>query len=216
MSYRKRLESLTRYREDDTWAAQGKRLGADEAKAIVRRRFDELDVGNIGILDELFSPDYKLNFPGQEPFDLQETRRFYQQMYAAFSGLRHEIRDQIAEGEKVVTRWTATGRHTGQFLGTEPMNQVVSFDGINIYTFDGDKLVESHVTWDLGGLDVARAKTKAAPTTNTELSALEAATHALPRMASPREVPGGSVQPSGQVPAQVKRAVRRRLDRMEA
>jgi predicted ester cyclase len=115
-------------------------------------------------LEELFSPDYKLNFPGQEPFDLQETRQFYQRMYTAFSDLRHEIHDQIAEGDKVVTRWTATGRHTGEFLGIEPTNRVVSFEGINIYTFEGDKLVESHVTWDLRRLD----RTKAAPTTNTE------------------------------------------------
>lgn len=119
-------------------------------------------------MDELFSPDYKLNFAGQEPLSLQETRRFYEKMYTAFPDLRHEIHDQIAEGDKVVTRWTATGRHTGEFLGIEPTNQVVSFNGINIYTFEGDKLVESHVAWDLRRL----VMTKAAPTTNTECSAL--------------------------------------------
>jgi ketosteroid isomerase-like protein len=45
---------------------EGRRLSADEAKTIVRRRFDELDQGNLGIIDELFSPDYKLNFPGRD------------------------------------------------------------------------------------------------------------------------------------------------------
>jgi hypothetical protein len=88
---------------------QGRQLGSEEAKAIVRRRFGELDLGNIGILDELFSPHYKLNFPGRDPLGLQETKRFYKQMYLAFSDLRHEIQEQIAEGNKVVTRWTATG-----------------------------------------------------------------------------------------------------------
>jgi predicted ester cyclase len=131
---------------------------ADEAKAIVQRRFVELDRGNFGILDELFSSDYKLNFPGQKPLDLQATKDFYQQMYSAFSDLRHEIHDQVAEGDKVVTRWTATGRHTGEFLGIKPTNQVASFRGINIYTFHGDKLAESHVAWDLGGLEAAKAK----------------------------------------------------------
>jgi predicted ester cyclase len=131
---------------------QGRQLGSEEAKAIVRRRFGELDLGNIGILDELFSPNYKLNFPGRDPLGLQETKQFYKQMYLAFSDLRHEIQEQIAEGNKVVTRWTATGRHTGEFLGIKPTNDAVSFAGINIYTFDGDKLVESHVAWDLLGL----------------------------------------------------------------
>lgn len=37
-----------------------------------------------------------INFPGQEPLSLQETRRFYEKMYTAFPDLRHEIHDQIA------------------------------------------------------------------------------------------------------------------------
>ncbi|MBM4795995.1 ester cyclase [Streptomyces sioyaensis] len=131
----------------------GTRLSNDSAKEIVRRRFAELDAGNIGVLDELFSPDYKLNFPGRKAFSLEETRQFYQRMYAAFANLRHEIHDQIAEGDKVVTRWTATGKHTGEFLGIEPSDRMVSFEGINIYTFEDDKLVASHVVWDLSQLD---------------------------------------------------------------
>ncbi|PJJ06561.1 steroid delta-isomerase-like uncharacterized protein [Streptomyces sp. 2333.5] len=131
----------------------GTRLSTDYAKGIVRRRFAELDAGNFGVLDELFSPNYKLNFPGREAFSLEETRQFYQRMYAAFADLRHEIQDQIAEGDKVVTRWTATGRHTGEFLGNEPSDRTVSFEGINIYTFESDKLVESHVVWDLRQLE---------------------------------------------------------------
>lgn len=53
----------------------------------------------------------------------------------------------------MVTRWTATGRHTGEFLGIEPSDRMASFEGINIYTFEDDKLVESHVVWDLSQLD---------------------------------------------------------------
>jgi predicted ester cyclase len=139
----------------------------DEAKAIVRRRFDELDRGNAGILDELFSPDYTLNFPGQEPLSLDQTRDFYRQMYSAFLDLRHEVVEQVSEGDKVVTRWRATGTHVGEFMGIAPTNQEVSFAGINIYTFDGDKLSESQVAWDLLGL--LAADPEVGDTTNTEL-----------------------------------------------
>jgi predicted ester cyclase len=132
---------------------EGRQLSADEAKTIVRRRFEELDQGNLGIIDELFSPDYKLNFPGREPLDLQKTKQFYEEMYQAFSDLRHEIAEQIAEGNKVVTRWTATGTHVSEFLGVQPTNERVSFQGINIYTFEGDKLIDSQVAWDLGPLN---------------------------------------------------------------
>lgn len=130
----------------------GRRIEPDEAKAIVRRRFDELDQGNFGILDELFSPDYTLNFHGRESLDLQGTKDFYDYMYRAFPDLRHEIVEQIAEGAKVVTRWTATGTHTEEFMDLPPTNERVSFQGINIYTFDGDKLIDSQVAWDLAPL----------------------------------------------------------------
>jgi steroid delta-isomerase-like uncharacterized protein len=130
----------------------------EEAKAIVRRRFDELDRGNFGILDELFASDYTLNFPGREPLDLDRTRDFYRQMYSAFIDLHHEVVEQISEGDKVVTRWRATGTHVGEFMGIPPTNQSVSFSGINIYTFHEGKLSESQVAWDLFGLLAVEAE----------------------------------------------------------
>jgi hypothetical protein len=36
----------------------------DEMKALVRRRFEALDEGKFGILDEIFQPSYQLNVPG--------------------------------------------------------------------------------------------------------------------------------------------------------
>jgi steroid delta-isomerase-like uncharacterized protein len=133
-------------------ASQEQRLSPDAAKEVVRRRFRELDAGNTAILDELFSPDYRLNFPGRAPMDLERTKRFYEELYSAFPDLRHEIVDQIAEGDRIVTRWTATGTHRGDLMGVAPSGQSVSFTGINIYRLEGDKLVESHVSWDMLGL----------------------------------------------------------------
>ena len=124
---------------------------------MVRRRFAELDAGNTSILDELFSPDYLLNFPGAAPLTLDETKRLYQLLYTAFPDVQHEIHEQIAEADKVVTRWTATGTHHGEFMGVAPTGRRVSFEGINIYTLSGDKLVASHVNWDMLGLREALA-----------------------------------------------------------
>ena len=96
-----------------------------------------------------------MNFPGSEPRNLEETKQFYQELYTAFPDLQHEIQDQIAEGDKVVTRWTATGSHRGEFMGIPPTGRRVSFEGINIYTLSGDELVASHVSWDMLGLRAA-------------------------------------------------------------
>jgi steroid delta-isomerase-like uncharacterized protein len=133
-------------------AIEGEKVAGGEAKEIVRRRFRELDAGNMGILDELFSLDYVLNLPGRTPMGLEETKAFYEALYSAFPNLRHEIHDQIAEGDKVVTRWTARGTHESELMGIRPTGKTAEFVGINIYRLDGGKLVESYVCWDMLGL----------------------------------------------------------------
>jgi len=121
-------------------------------KAIVRRRFEELDEGNIEVMDELFAPEYVMHFPGRAPMTLKQTRRFYADLYSAFPDLRHRILDQVAEGVKVVTRWRATGTHHGTFMQHPATQRRVSFTGINIYRLSEGKFVESFVNWDIAGL----------------------------------------------------------------
>ena len=52
------------------------------------------------------------------------------------------IEDQIAEGDKVVTRWTWSFTHTVPFLGAAPTGKHISFTGISIYRLEGGKIVE--------------------------------------------------------------------------
>lgn len=128
-------------------------MSTDENKALVAKRFEELDNGNLGVLDELFTPDYVLHFPGVDaPLDLDQTKLFYSRLYSALPDLRHTIEEQVAEGDKVVTRWTARGTHQGELLGTGSTGMEIVFSGINIYTVADGKLAESYVNWDVIGI----------------------------------------------------------------
>jgi predicted ester cyclase len=124
-------------------------MSTDANKALVARRFEELDRGNLGVFDEMFTPEYVLRFPGAEPLDLEETKKFYASLYAALPDLTHTIEEQIAEGDKVVTRWTARGTHRGELLGRGGSETEIVFSGINIYRVANGKLAESHVNWDV-------------------------------------------------------------------
>ena len=117
---------------------------------LVRRRFEELDRGNFDVLDELFSPEYQLH-PGDESkaLSLDETKDLYRRLYHAFPDLKHTLEDQLADGNKVVTRWTAAGTHERDFLGVEATGESVAFSGINVYTVDDGQFVRSDVSWDL-------------------------------------------------------------------
>jgi ketosteroid isomerase-like protein len=121
-----------------------------DGKEMVRQRFKELDNGNFDVLDELFSPDYELHpGGGAPPVDLEGTKRLYRALYDAIPDLKHEIDDQLEDGDKVVTRWTATGKQRQGLLGASARDGEVTFSGINIYTIDGGKFVRSDVSWDL-------------------------------------------------------------------
>ena len=101
---------------------------SEENKAIVRRFLDELwNKRNRAILDELATPSYTLAGDA---------------LRSAFTDLRLTVDDQIAEGDKVVTRWTMTGTHTGEFEGVASTGKQVTFTGIFIHRIEGGKLAE--------------------------------------------------------------------------
>jgi ketosteroid isomerase-like protein len=87
----------------------------EENKALVQRFYREIDAGNIDALDELVAPDYIDHspppFPGLSPGrdGLKEAFRIFQK---ATPG-RHDIEQQVAEDDTVVTRLVATGTHEG-------------------------------------------------------------------------------------------------------
>ena len=60
--------------------------------------------------------------------------------------------DQLAEGDKVATRWTARGTHAGEIAGIGPTGKDVTVTGLTISRFAGGKVVEQWTTWDTLGM----------------------------------------------------------------
>jgi predicted ester cyclase len=69
----------------------------------------------------------------------------------AFPDVRVSVEDQIAEGDMVVTRWTATGTHTGELMGIPPTGRRIEISGITINRFSGGRIAEDwYQSDDLG------------------------------------------------------------------
>ena len=68
------------------------------------------------------------------------------------SALAARIDDQVSEGDKVVTRWTFTGRHEGELFGIPATGMDVEFAGIDIHRIREGRIVEEWTTWDALGL----------------------------------------------------------------
>jgi predicted ester cyclase len=52
------------------------------------------------------------------------------------------VDDQIAEGDKVATRWTFRAKHAGEFLGIAPTGKRITITGINICRIQEGKIAE--------------------------------------------------------------------------
>ena len=119
-------------------------MGAEENKALVRRWFEEMDRGNLAIIDELLAEDYVDHNPPlpDMPSGNAGVRQANTVLAAAFPDTVHIIEDQVAEGDKVVTRLRGRGTFTGEILGLAPTGKVVEITGISIHRLADGKLVE--------------------------------------------------------------------------
>jgi predicted ester cyclase len=82
----------------------------------------------------------------------QDREQFYATLRAAFPDIHFMIEDQIAEGDRVVTRWSARATHTGEYQGISPTGKQLSVTGIDIDRIANGKVVECWPHMDELGL----------------------------------------------------------------
>lgn len=115
----------------------------DRNKEIARRIYEEvLNKRDLELLDELVAPDYEEHdpLPGQGT-GLDGIKTRLRMLIEAFDPT-FTIEDMIAEGDKVVVRWTNSGTNVGDFLGMPATGRSFSIAGVDIYRLEGGKLAE--------------------------------------------------------------------------
>lgn len=119
-------------------------------KALVRGYMEEiLNRGHLEAAALYFPPEgFVLNGMRLVPSQLAQMR---QGLLAAFPDFRIEIEDQIAEGDRVVTRVTFRGTHLGEYRGIAPTGRRVAYQGIAVDRIAGGRVVEGwHEADNLG------------------------------------------------------------------
>jgi steroid delta-isomerase-like uncharacterized protein len=122
-------------------------MSTEANKALARRVFEDVLNGRkLDLLDELAAADYIEHnpLPGQGT-GIDGIRYRYTMVLAAFDP-HFTIEDVIAEGDKVVLRWTQSGTHVGQFLGMPPTGRSFRTTGIEVWRVENGKLTEH---WDV-------------------------------------------------------------------
>jgi steroid delta-isomerase-like uncharacterized protein len=141
-------------------------MSLEDNKALVRRFYMEIDKGNIAAMDELVDENY-LNhdpapFPGS-PSGRAGLKHAFEQFWRATPG-RHVIEDQIAEGDRVVTRLRGIGKHQGEIFGIPPSGNDLDVKAIAIHRIANGQLVEHWSAMDTAALLQQLGAIKLAPT----------------------------------------------------
>jgi ketosteroid isomerase-like protein len=124
----------------------------DANKALVRRVFEEIiPNGDTAAMREVMDPDFLDHdpLPGQPPGGAG-GEYVVSTMHTAQPDLRFTIDDLLAEGDRVVIRWTLHGTNTGPMLGRPPTGQPVEFAAIVIFRIADGRLAERWAGWKPG------------------------------------------------------------------
>jgi steroid delta-isomerase-like uncharacterized protein len=129
-------------------------MAAEDTKALYRQFVEEvINRGNLAAAEDLVSPEFVDHAAPPGTTDYRRAALERQAMLrSAFPDLRLAIEDQLAEGDKVVTRFTVRGTHQGAFMGLPPTGKPVAVTGIDITRWRGGKLAEHWVQLDTLGL----------------------------------------------------------------
>jgi len=122
-------------------------LMSADSKELERRMYEEIyNKKNMGAIEQFVAKDWVCHpsLPGMPP-GLEGMKQSHTLTSKAFPDMQAKLEDMLAEGDKIACRWTATGTHKGEFMGTPPTNKQVTVTGIHIDRIAGGKIVE---TWN--------------------------------------------------------------------
>jgi steroid delta-isomerase-like uncharacterized protein len=124
-------------------------MSAEENKDLARRSWEMLvNQQNPDAIDELYTPNFVWHEPDEDIQGPEEARRFLGMYLSAFPDMRVSVEDEIAEGDKVVTRWTIRGTHRGELMGMDPTDEQVEIKGITIHRIEGGRIAEEWERYD--------------------------------------------------------------------
>jgi steroid delta-isomerase-like uncharacterized protein len=130
-------------------------MSTEENKVFVRRVDEEVwNRGNLDFADKCFTADFIQHDPAS-PEEIRGPEGYKHNVAtirAAFPDLHFEIVDQIAEGDRVATRFVITGTQEGELAGIPATGKRIEVAGTGVDYFSGGKIAESWEYYDVMGM----------------------------------------------------------------
>ena len=128
-------------------------MSLEENKAIARQFYKLIETGDLDLADKVVAEDYVNHnaIPGQT-LGLAGYKEAISALRTSVPDIQYTIDDQIAEGDKVLTRYRATGTHQGEFLGVAASGKTLTFRALVLQRVVNGKIQESWLEMDMLGL----------------------------------------------------------------
>jgi steroid delta-isomerase-like uncharacterized protein len=141
----------------------------EQNKEHIRRYFDEIvSKGNLAAIPDFVAPE--IIFWGPYTSDpILGIKRFTEliaMVQAAFDDFQISVEELVVEGDTVATRWTASGVHRGEFMGTGASGEPFRFTGTGFYRMKDGKIFEA---WSFNN-SVEVIRQLRSPTTGVEVT----------------------------------------------
>lgn len=128
-------------------------MSIEQNKAMVLRYFEAMnavyETGDFSPLDGLIAPDYVYHAETGDLRGIEGMRELVSAYRAAFPDVRFTVEDIVAEGDRVVVRFTAVGTQRGEFLGIAPTGKAISVSVIDLVRLRDGQIVEDWERFDL-------------------------------------------------------------------
>ena len=129
---------------------------SEENKVLTRRSWEIVTEGSLDTLEdalaEVYADDIILHESDEDVRGIEGLKQFVSMIRSAIPDLRITLEEDIAEEDKVVSRWRAQGTHQGELMGIAPTGNQVIITGITIHRIEEGKIVEEWENWDALGL----------------------------------------------------------------
>ena len=124
-------------------------MSAEVNKAIALRASEIVNQKNPDLIEECYPPDFVWHGPDQDIRGYEQAKQMSSTFLAAFPDAQITDEDVIAEGEKVVRRYTTHATHQGETeMFGPPTGRQIELKGITIHRIEGGKIVEEWESYD--------------------------------------------------------------------
>jgi steroid delta-isomerase-like uncharacterized protein len=125
---------------------------SEENKALARKFLRMFEIGGAGMADEIVAVDYYNHDAPDPSIGLEGMKAFVTMFKKAFPDAQVKIAFQLAEGDKVVTRYTWSGTHQGEYYGIPATGKPVNWTSTVAFRIADGKIREAWLNYDQFGL----------------------------------------------------------------